>query len=372
MRIPLSAPDICEADIAAVTAVLHSSQLSLGPKLQEFEHAMAQYIGTSQAIAVNSGTGALHLCLRALEIGDGHEVIVPSFSFIAVANVVRYVGAIPVFVDIAPTTPNLDPHAIEAAITSRTRAILVVHTFGHPADMSKILDIARRHTLFIIEDACEAIGAEFCGKKVGSFGDAATFGFYPNKQMTTGEGGCVVTSNPALAGRIKSLRNQGRGDTGDWFQHTEIGYNYRISEINCALGITQLSRLEEMLRIRESIAREYDKLLRDNSSVILPSITFPEGKTSWFVYIVQLEGRFTARQRDSLVKQMAARGIGCGRYFAPIHLQPAYRAEPCRCMDLSLTEFRAPRMIALPFFNRITPPQISEVCSALQEEILLL
>ena len=372
MRIPLSAPDIDETDIAAVTAVLHSSQLSLGPKLQEFEQAMVQYIGTPHAIAVSSGTSALHLCLRALEIGDGHEVIVPSFSFIAVANVVRYVGAIPVFVDISPTSFNIDTDRIEAAITSRTRAILVVHTFGQPADMSRILDIAKRHKLLVIEDACEAIGAEFCGKKVGSFGDAAAFGFYPNKQMTTGEGGCVVTRNPALAARIKSLRNQGRGDTADWFQHSEMGYNYRISEINCVLGITQLNRLEEMLRTRESVAREYDKLLRKNSSVILPPITLPGRKISWFVYVLQLEGRFTALQRDTLLKQMAGRGIGCGRYFAPIHLQPAYRAEPSRCMDLSITEFRAPRMVALPFFNRITPQQISEVCQALQKEILSL
>ncbi|GAC1618643.1 MAG: DegT/DnrJ/EryC1/StrS family aminotransferase [Candidatus Acidiferrum sp.] len=372
MRIPLAAPDIDESDIQAVTAVLRTSQLSLGPKLQEFERAMAQYIGTSHAVAVNSGTSALHLCLRGLEIGDGHEVIVPSFAFIAVANVARYVGAVPVFVDIDPLTRNLDPDRIKAAITDRTRAILVVHTFGCPANMAKILDIAMRHQLHVIEDACEAIGAEYCGRKVGSFGDAAVFGFYPNKQMTTGEGGCVVTDNPQFAAKIKSLRNQGRSDTDDWFQHSEIGYNCRVSEINCALGITQLNRLEEMLSIRESIAREYDKVLCDNSRLILPQLNLSQCKISWFVYVVQLEGRFTALQRDTLVKKMASRGIGCGRYFAPIHLQPAYRTEPHRCMDLSVTEFSAARMVALPFFNRITPQEISEVCHALQKEILAL
>lgn len=372
MRIPLSAPDIVEADILAVSDVLRGSQLSLGPKLREFESAMAQYVGTSQAIAVNSGTSALHLCLRALEIGNGHEVIVPSFTFIAVANAVRYVGAIPVFVDIGVPTPNLGPDAIEAAITSRTRAILVVHTFGCPADMSRILEIAERHKLLVIEDACEAIGAEFCGKKVGSFGEAAAFGFYPNKQMTTGEGGCVVTSNDSVAARVKSLRNQGRSETDDWFQHSEMGYNYRISEINCALGITQLNRLEEMLRTRESIAREYDQSLRGNPSLILPPLNLPDCKISWFVYVVELANRFTGPQRDLLLKKMAARGIGCGRYFAPVHLQPAYRAEPSRCMGLSITEFRAPRMVALPFFNRITPREIREVCQVLQEEILTL
>jgi perosamine synthetase len=369
MRIPLSAPDINEIDIRAVENALRNSQLSLGPRLQEFEGAMAQYIGTSHAVAVNSGTSALHLCLRALEIGNDHEVIVPSFSFIAAANVVRYVGAVPVFADIETTTPNLDANAVEAAITSKTRAILVVHTFGQPADMSRILAIAKRHKLFVIEDACEAIGAEYHGKKVGSLGDVAAFGFYPNKQMTTGEGGCVTTSDPALAETLKSLRNQGRRETDDWFQHSEIGFNYRISEINCALGITQLNRLDEMLRTRESVAHEYHRLLRDNSKLILPAMNVPHSKISWFVYALQLANRFTAPQRDTLVKKMASRGIGCGRYFAPIHLQPAYRTEPCRRMDLSVTEFRASRMLALPFFNRITPHQINEVTQFLQQEI---
>ena len=209
-RIPLSAPDISEADIEAVVGVLRTTSLSMGPKLEEFEQAVAGYVGASHAVAVNSGTSGLHLCIRALGIGEGDEVIVPSFTFIAAANVIRYERASPAFVDIDPETLNLDPNHIEAAITPRTRAILAVHTFGCPAELSAILEIARRHHLFVIEDACEAIGAEYDGRKVGIQGDAGVFAFYPNKQITTGEGGVIVTENPEIAGLARKLRNQGR------------------------------------------------------------------------------------------------------------------------------------------------------------------
>src|SRR5258708_4021907 len=209
MRLPLSAPDITEADTAAVSAVLRTSRLSLGPQLEEFEQSLARYVGASQAVAVNSGTSALHLCIRALGISEGDEVIVPSFAFIAVANVLRYERAVPVFVDIDPHTLNLDPARIEEAIPPRTRAILVVHPFGCPAALDEILEIARRHNLFVIEDACEALGARFDGRKVGSFGHAAAFGFYPNKQITSGEGGMLVTNDPKLAALAGKLRNQG-------------------------------------------------------------------------------------------------------------------------------------------------------------------
>src|SRR5580693_9390683 len=215
MRIPLSAPDVQEEEIESVAAVLRSPHLSLGPKLAEFERAIAGYIGVENAIGVSSGTAGLHLCVRALGIGAGDEVIVPAFAFIAVANVLRYENVIPVFVDIEAETLNLDATRIEAAITPRTKAILVVHTFGCPAEMSTILEIARRHHLYVIEDACEAIGAGFENQKVGSLGDAGVFGFYPNKQITTGEGGMVVTGNARVASRMRALRNQGRGSTED-------------------------------------------------------------------------------------------------------------------------------------------------------------
>jgi perosamine synthetase len=367
MRIPLSAPDINEEDVRAVTEVLRSLRLSLGPKLEEFEEAMARYLGASHAIAVNSGTSGLHLCIRALGIGDGDEVIVPSFAFIAVANVVRYERAVPVFVDIEPQQLNLDPNRIEAAITPRTKAIIAVHTFGCPADMEEILTIARRHHLYVIEDACEALGAEYQGQKVGVLGDAGVFGFYPNKQITPGEGGIVVTQRKEIAKKMRALRNQGRDDSEDWYQHVELGYNYRISEINCALGIEQLRRIGEILERRETIAKVYSHELSGVTELTLPNWPGKNCKISWFVYVVRLGTRFSEVERDQIVREMKSRGIGVGRYFAPIHLQPIYRTEGAARTALPMTESIAPRCLALPFFNQIENEQIKEVCQTLAE-----
>jgi perosamine synthetase len=369
VRIPLSAPDVQEEEIAAVAAVLRTPYLSLGPKLAEFERNIARYIGVGNAIGVSSGTAGLHLCVRALGIGAGDEVIVPSFTFVAVANVLRYEHAVPVFVDIEPGTLNLDAGRIEAAITPRTKAILVVHTFGCPADLAEILEVARRHHLYLIEDACEAIGAEYDGRKVGVHGDAGVFAFYPNKQITTGEGGAVVTNDSRLATRVKALRNQGRLDTEDWFQHSEVGYNYRVSEMNCALGIGQLNRIEAILLRREEIACEYDEKLRDCNNLWLPPLTMARRRISWFVYVVRLAEHFSQMQRDWILKQMNNRGIGCGRYFAPIHLQPAYRDVVAPQDGLKVTEFAAARCLALPFFNRLKNEEIDEVCGTLDELI---
>jgi perosamine synthetase len=365
MRIPLSSPDISEQDIEAVAGVLRTSTLSLGPKLLEFERAISGYVGAPEVIAVHSGTSALHLCIRALGISEGDEVIVPSFTFIAVANAVRYERAMPVFVDVDRQTLNLDPSLIEAAITSRTRAIIVVHTFGCPADLSSILHIARRHSLYVIEDACEAMGAEYEGRKVGILGDAGVFAFYPNKQITTGEGGAVVTNNPEVAIQVRKLRNQGRDDCEDWFQHSELGYNYRISDINCALGIEQLKRIETILDRRESIAKRYDRILACEPDLILPPLTVPGRKISWFAYVVRLGDRLSQVHRDWLVNEMRLRGIALGRYFAPIHLQPIYRSGPGKKSVLPVTECQASRALALPFFNRLKDEEIKEVCEEL-------
>jgi perosamine synthetase len=367
VRIPLSAPDVQEEEIAAVAEVLRTPHLSLGPKLAEFEQNIARYIGAGNAVGVSSGTAGLHLCVRALGIGAGDEVIVPSFTFVAVANVLRYEHAVPVFVDIEPKTLNLDASRVEAVITPRTKAILVVHTFGCPADLAEILEIARRHHLYLIEDACEAIGAEYHGRKVGVYGDAGVFAFYPNKQITTGEGGAVVANDPRLTTRVKALRNQGRSDTDDWFQHSELGYNYRISEMNCALGIGQLNRIEAILLRREEIAREYDAKLRDCKNLRLPPLSVVRRRISWFVYVVRLAPHFSQMQRDWILKEMNNRGIGCGRYFAPIHLQPAYRDVVAPRDGLKVTEFVAARCLALPFFNRLEEAQIKEVCGNLGE-----
>lgn len=369
MRIPLSAPDITEPEIQAVADVLRTPNLSLGPKVREFERAISNYVGTSEAIAVHSGTSALHLCIRSLGISNGDEVIVPSFAFIAVANVVRYERATPVFVDIDSETLNLDPDKVEAAITRRTKAILVVHTFGCPAKMSALLEIARRHRLYVIEDACEAIGAEYEGRKVGALGDVGVFAFYPNKQITTGEGGAVVTNNSEFAAKIRKLRNQGRDESAEWIQHSDLGYNYRISDINCALGIEQLKRIDAILDRRESIAREYSDILRYDPDLVIPAMALPRRRISWFVYVVRLSSRFVEAHRDWIVNEMKSRGVALGRYFAPIHLQPIYRSCADRRAVLPVTEFHASRSLALPFFNRIREGEIGEVCRTLVELI---
>jgi perosamine synthetase len=371
MRIPLSSPDVSEQEIEAVASVLRTSSLSLGPKVLEFERAIARYVGAADAIAVNSGTSGLHLCIRVLGISEGDEVLVPSFTFIAVANAVRYEKAVPVFVDIDPQTLNLDPSLLEQAITARTRAIIVVHTFGCPAELTSILQVARRHGLFVIEDACEAIGAEYEGRKVGALGDVGVFAFYPNKQITTGEGGAVVTNNAEIAHKVRKLRNQGRDESDEWFQHTELGYNYRISDINCALGIEQLKRIDSILDRREAIARQYSDMLGEVPGVNLPPPVVPRRKISWFVYVLQLSGRFDEAHRDWVIEEMRSRGIALGRYFAPIHLQPIYRSTVNKRAVLPVTEFQASRSLALPFFNRIRNEEINEVCRTLAELIQL-
>lgn len=378
IRIPLSSPDITEMEITAVTGVLRTQHLSLGPELAAFETALADFHGLPHAVAVSSGTAGLHLALITLGVGAGHEVIVPSFAFIAVANAVLQVGATPVFIDIDPATLNLDPFLIEDAISSRTRAILVVHTFGVPAQMDALQSIARRHNLLVVEDACEAIGARFEGQRAGTFGNLAVLGFYPNKQLTTGEGGAILTRDATHAARLRSLRNQGRRppqrlgvDAGvagssdaDWFDHQEPGYNYRLSELACALGRVQLSRLDEMLERRQAAAEHYQMLLSEIPGIELPALSLPHRKISWFVYVVRLSKSFDRSRAQSF---LARRGIASGRYFAPIHRQPAWQNHPGSSVALPQTESIASRTLALPFFNRITIDEQREVGLALRD-----
>ena len=340
----------------------------------DFETLACRLTGQNFGVAVSSGTAGLHLCVRALGIGPGDEVIVPSFTFVAVANAVLYEGATPVFVDIEPRTLNLDAGCVEAAITPRTRAIVVVHTFGCPADLEGIVEIARRHRLHVVEDACEAIGASYHGRPAGSFGDAAVFAFYPNKQITTGEGGMVVTGDARLAREIRAMRNHGRYDTDEWHQHSVLGYNYRLSEIQCALGCAQMRRLPEILAQREQAARRYDELLRDIPGLVLPPLELPEARISWFVYVVRLAEQFGLEQRDAVVRMLEQRGIGCGRYFAPIHNQPAYARQPAYTnaparVPLPVTEAVSQRTIALPFYTRLDQTSIERVAKMLREAI---
>jgi perosamine synthetase len=368
--IPLSAPDIGQAEIDAVTAVLRRSQLSLGPELETFEREFAAYHGAPDAVAVSSGTAGLHLALLVEDVGPGDEVIVPSFTFVAVANAVIQVGATPVFVDVDPITLNLDPIKVEAAITPRTRAILVVHTFGVPAHMMQLAAIARRFGVSLIEDACEAIGATFEGKPVGTFGDAAVFGFYPNKQITTGEGGAVLVRSADRAAWLRSLRNQGRAPGGDWLDHRDFGYNYRLPETSCALGRVQLRRLPEILSMREAAARRYDQMLRGIADVDPPPLELTGVCISWFVYVVRL-GAGVDRERVKAV--LADEGIATGRYFPPIHLQPAWQTRLGKAalgaIHLPVTESIARRTLALPFFNRITIGQQDRVVRVLSSAI---
>jgi perosamine synthetase len=372
-RIPLSSPDITEAEISAVNAILRTPSLSLGPELTAFEAELAAFHCVAHAVAVSSGTAGLHLALLTLEIGEGDEVIVPSFAFIAVANAVFQVRATPVFAEIDPITLNLDPVSVEQAITPRTRAILVVHTFGVPAEMVVLRNIAVRHNLVIIEDACEAIGAELGTqpdvRPVGSFGDLSVFGFYPNKQLTTGEGGAVLAHSETHAARLRSLRNQGRLPSAGWLDHGEIGFNYRLSEIACALGRVQLSRIDEILKLRRAAAERYSDLLSETPGLTLPPLTLPGRTISWFVYVVRLPDH---ADRDQIQASLAKNGVATGRYFAPIHLQPAWHRNPSAlAAHLPVTESVALRTLALPFFNRIPPEQQREVADALKSTLRL-
>jgi perosamine synthetase len=368
LRIPLAKPEITDEDRQAVLDVLHTSHLSMGPKVQEFEHAMSDYVGSRHAVAVNSGTSALHIAVRALGLEPGAEVILPSFTFSALLNVILQEGLRPKFVDIDPKTYNTTSDAIAAAITSQTQLILAVHTFGLPVDSQELRDIAEKHHLHLIEDACEALGAEIHARKAGTFGEAGLFAFYPNKQITTGEGGMLVTASEQFALRARQLRSQGRDPALDWYQHADVGFSYRLSDINCALGVSQLARIDAVIKRRHKLAEIYDRKLAQVAELIRPPLTSDIGRISWFVYPVQLAPEFNANHRDRICQSLLRKGIATGRYFAPLHRQPVLK-QYSNLPELPQTELVADRVIALPFFNALTECEIQEVCGALEESI---
>lgn len=304
MKVNLSRPDITDAEIEAVSQVLRTPNLSLGPKLREFEQAFEDYIGIKHAVAVNSGTSGLFLCAKAMEWGPGDEILVTPFTFICSVTVPMMVGATPVFVDIDPVSLNMDPSKIEEKITDKTKAILPVAVFGNPAGMDEICRIAKKHNLAVLEDSCEALGSTLHGKKVGTFGEMSAFAFYPNKQITTGEGGIILTDDDDLAAMCVSLRNQGRGRGGGWLAHDRLGYNYRLSDINCALGIVQLSRIEEFVEKRNTVAGMYQQCLVDENRLIVPQVP-ADCRMSWFVYVVRLAEKYTQEQRNTLLKKFS-------------------------------------------------------------------
>lgn len=360
-EIPLCRPDISQADIDAVVAVLKTPQLSLGPEIPKFEAAFCSRFGRKHAMAVNSGTAGLHLAVRAMGIGAGDEVITTPFSFVASSNCILYEGAKPVFADIDPHSWNIDPAKVAGAVTARTKAIIPVDVFGQPADLDAINAIARQHNLRVIEDSCEAIGACYKGRNAGALGDVGIFAFYPNKQMTTGEGGIVLTDDDNLAMRIKSMRNQGRNPDSGWLAHPQMGYNYRMPDILAALGTSQLGRLEEFVTKREKVARMYLDRLADETRVTTQRIE-PHVRMSWFVFVVKLADRYQAADRDRIMAELRKRHIGCNNYFAPIHLQPYFVEKfGYKRGDFPVTEQVCDRTIALPFHPNLTEAEVDEV-----------
>lgn len=367
MRIYLSRPDVTDKEIKAVCEVLGSPNLSLGPKVREFEQGFAAYIGRKYAVAVNSGTSGLFLCMLSLRIGPGDEVITTPFTFIASATSIMMAGARPVFVDIDPVSLNIDSAKIESKITARTRAILPVEIFGNPAGFDRVCEVARRHSLAVIEDSCEALGSVLNGKKVGTFGTMSVFAFYPNKQITTGEGGMILTDDENLADMCVSLRNQGRAKGSGWLSHTRLGYNFRLSDINCALGIVQLSRLEEIKARRRQVAKWYQEMLSGDGRLIVPAEA-AGCDISWFVFVVRLAEGAAQEQRDGILEEMNNRGIQVGNYFPPVHLQP-FMVEKFgyKSGDFPVTESVCSRTIALPFYNRLSKDDVAIVCRQLKK-----
>jgi perosamine synthetase len=387
-EIPMSSPELTDADIAAVNRVLRTRYLSIGPRIDAFEQAFASYVGTQYAVGVNSGTSGLHLAVISAGIEEGDLVITTPFSFISSANCVLFERAIPVFVDIDPQTLNIDPVRVAQAADdlvlggiaaeewlppalrdhkssiSNLKAILPVDAFGQPAGYDYIREVAERHGLVVIEDACEAIGAEYKGRSAGTLGDVSVFAFYPNKQMTTGEGGMLVTDREDWAALYRSLRNQGRDVFDAWLNHTRLGYNYRLDEMSAALGLSQLQRIDDLLSKREQVARWYDERLAEVDGVEIPYIAPTTTRMSWFVYVVRVSPHVA---RDRVMQALQERGIPSRPYFTPIHLQPFYvKRFGYQRGDFPVTEAAGDKCLALPFSSVMKEAQVEMVHQALK------
>ncbi len=367
-NINLASPDISDKEIKAVVSVLRGIQLSLGPKLSEFENKFAKYIGCKYAVAVNSGTSALHLIIRNLGIGKGDEVITTPFSFIASSNCILFENAKPVFVDIDPETYCINTKKIIKKINKRTKAILAVDIFARPADWLELKKIAKKYNLHLIEDSAEALGSVYRRKKAGSFGDAGVFAFYPNKQITTGEGGMIVTDNRRLATLCASVRNQGHDVKSSWLEHPRLGYNYRISDINCILGIAQLERIGKLVKKRAKVFRWYYDELKNIPGIKIPPLHVKDAKISWFVYVIQLGKKYSRKDRRRIIISLTKSGIGCREYFPPIHLQKFYREMfGYKRGDFPVTEFVSDRTIALPLHTLLTKKEVRRVSETLKK-----
>jgi perosamine synthetase len=362
-KVPLSSPYLDERDEELVLEVLRSGRLSLGPAIDRFEELFAEKVGAPYAAAVSSGTSGLHLLSVLAGFGEGDEVITSPYSFVASANCFVYEGATPVFADIDERTLNLDPVAVEAAIGPRTKGIVAVDIFGYPCELDPLRELCERHGLVLIQDACEALGASYKGKPVGSHGVDAVFAFYPNKQMTTGEGGIVTTHSEETWRRLVSLRNQGRADGGGWLEHARLGFNYRIDDIRAALGIGQLEKLDRILDLRQAAAARYGELLRGVAGLEVPLADDADHVRSWFVYVVTLD---RGVDRERVIADLERQGIATSRYLPSIHLQ-AYMRERYGFREglCPVSEELSQRTLALPFFTAIEADDQERVAEAL-------
>lgn len=391
--IPMSSPDLTDVEREAVAAVLRTPNLSMGGEIKSFEDIFTQFSGSRHAIGVNSGTAGLHLCVRSAGISPGDLVITTPFSFVASANVLLFEQAIPVFVDVDPITGNIDPNLIRQAATDlaeggskarrwlprsgnadwiypsrptekRLKAVLPVDVFGQPADFDPIMNIADQFELTVIEDSCEALGAEYKNRKAGTLGHFGVYAFYPNKQITTGEGAMIITNDDQAAGLMRALRNQGRSPGDTWLQHTHLGYNYRLDEMSAALGKVQMNRLNELLTKRMQVAQWYEERLSEIPGVESLAVASSTTRMSWFVYVVRFASEI---DRDRLAVLLEQNGVPARPYFLPIHLQP-YMVEKFgyRLGDYPVTEDLGRRGLALPFSGVMTEEQVDYVCRVLR------
>ena len=392
MKLRMSSPELNSADRNAVLDVVNTPNLSMGPKIAAFEQAFCDLTGRKHAIGVNSGTAGLHLCVRASGIGPGDLVITTPFSFVASTNVILFEKAIPIFVDIDPVTGNIDPDQLEKAVESLSlggeaakkwmprklpafnegrvgslKALLPVDVFGQPADLDRINAIANQYDLTVIEDSCEALGGEYKGQPAGTMCDFGVFAFYPNKQITTGEGGMIVTDDDEAADFMRALRNQGRAVGDTWLQHTHLGYNYRMDEMSAALGLSQMDRLEELLEHRARVAEWYAKYLARIDEVTPPQLVPNTTRVSWFVYVIRVAPQI---DRDRFARILVEKGVPVRPYFAPIHLQP-YMMEMfgTQAGDYPVTEDLGNRSLALPFSGMMTEEEVVEVCQQIAEAL---
>ena len=367
-EIPLSRPDFSEADIAAVAEALTNPGAAGGSRVEAFEQACARHAGREFGIAVSSGTAGLHCALLAAGIKAGDKVLTTPFSAIASTNSILYAGAIPVYVDIDPKTLNLDPAKIQCALTSDTQAILAVDVFGHPGGMAEVEQLARKHEIPLIEDACDGFGARWKTRAVGGFGRASVFSFSGSRPITTGEGGMIVTDDERLADLCRSLRDQGRDGT-PWLAHQRLGFSYRMPEMNAALGLAQLQRLDNILERRRAVAREYFERLMTSRYVILPTIE-QDTVVSWCAFVVRLNDLFEPGDRDQIIRMLRTEDVGCTNHFPPIHLQPhVANLANTRTGSFLVCEYVSQRTISLPFFTTMTSAQVAQVCKTLEQVV---